>query len=398
MKKRVVSWLLVVLMLTSLLPTSVLAEMAEGAAQTLAAEEVLPETPEVPESPESPGTPEEPAQPETSEQPEQPEQPEGEEQTSAPQLAPQSAAIAVQALSGSGTAENPYLITSAEDFAAITSSNNSGYFKLTSDITVTKPCGTTFRGTFDGDGHTVTLTLNVTSGNAGLFGETGGGAVIKNLTVDADVTSTAGSNYAATAGLVGKVSGSTTVENCGVTGTASNTSTSSSPVYVGGLIGYLTGNCTVTNSYSQATVSNTNSASSSSTGGFLGKTSNYYTLTVKNCYSSGDVTANKGYAGGFTGYVYCSSSYKHIYENCYAAGTVQVTGASSNACGFAYSYAYSGYTFTHCYYNNSANTSGCNRSDAGIAGKTTDELKDLALTLGDAFQPDTSTSTTAIPS
>lgn len=386
MKKRVVSWLLVVLMLTSLLPTSVLAEMAEGAAQAPAAEEVLPETPEVPESPESPGTPEEPAQPETSEQPEQPE---GEEQTSAPQLAPQSAAIAVQALSGSGTAENPYLITSAEDFAAITSSNNSGYFKLTSDITVTKPCGTTFRGTFDGDGHTVTLTLNVTSGNAGLFGETGGGAVIKNLTVDADVTSTAGSNYAATAGLVGKVSGSTTVENCGVTGTASNTSTSSSPVYVGGLIGYLTGNCTVTNSYSQATVSNTNSASSSSTGGFLGKTSNYYTLTVKNCYSSGDVTANKGYAGGFTGYVYCSSSYKHIYENCYAAGTVQVTGASSNACGFAYSYAYSGYTFTHCYYNNSANTSGCNRSDAGIAGKTTDELKDLALTLGDAFQPDT---------
>ena len=88
MKKRVVSWLLVVLMLTSLLPTSVLAEMAEGAAQTLAAEEVLPETLEVPESPESPGTPEEPAQPETSEQPEQPEQPEGEEQTSAPQLAP----------------------------------------------------------------------------------------------------------------------------------------------------------------------------------------------------------------------------------------------------------------------------------------------------------------------
>ena len=385
MKKRVVSWLLVVLMLTSLLPTSVLAEMAEGAAQTPAAEEVLPETPEVPESPESPETPEESAQPET---PEQPEQPEGEEQTSAPQLAPQSAAIAVQALSGSGKADDPYRITSAEDFAAITSSNNSGYFKLTSDITVTKPCGTTFRGTFDGDGHTVTLTLNVTSGNAGLFGETGGGAVIKNLTVDADVTSTAGSNYAATAGLVGKVSGSTTVENCGVTGTASNTSTSSSPVYVGGLIGYLTGNCTVTNSYSQATVSNTNSASSSSTGGFLGKTSNYCTLTVKNCYSSGDVTANKGYAGGFTGYVYCSSSYKHIYENCYAAGTVQVTGASSNACGFAYSYAYSGYTFTTCYYNNSANTSGCNRSDAGIAGKTADELKGLAGELGEAYQGD----------
>lgn len=362
MKKRVVSLLLALVMLTSLVPTTVWAEDAYSVA------------------------------PDTEMQDIRQERDNEDEQEDDPALAGQPMLSAVMpaavTLAGSGTKDDPYLIGSAEDFAAITWQNSSGYFKLTDNITVTKPCDATFKGTFDGDGHTVTLTLNVTSGNAGLFGETGGGAVIKNLTVDADVTSTAGSNYAATAGLVGKVSGSTTVENCGVTGTASNTSTSSSPVYVGGLIGYLTGNCTVTNSYSQATVSNTNSASSSSTGGFLGKTSNYYTLTVKNCYSSGDVTANKGYAGGFTGYVYCSSSYKHIYENCYAAGTVQVTGASSNACGFAYSYAYSGYTFTNCYYNNSANTSGCNRSDAGITGKSADELKKLADDLGEAYQKD----------
>ena len=362
MKKRVVSLLLALVMLTSLVPTTVWAEDAYSVA------------------------------PDTEMQDIRQEQDNEDEQEDDPALAgrPMLSAVmpAAVTLAGSGSEDDPYLINSAEDFAAITWQNSSGYFKLTDNITVTKPCDDTFKGTFDGDGHTVTLTLNVTSGNAGLFGETGGGAVIKNLTVDADVTSTAGSNYAATAGLVGKVSGSTTVENCGVTGTASNTSTSSSPVYVGGLIGYLTGNCTVTNSYSQATVSNTNSASSSSTGGFLGKTSNYCTLTVKNCYSSGDVTANKGYASGFTGYVYCSSSYKHIYENCYAAGTVQVTGASSNACGFAYSYAYSGYTFTNCYYNNSANTSGCNRSDAGITGKTAEELKGLAEKLGEAYQGD----------
>ena len=362
MKKRVVSLLLALVMLTSLVPTTAWAEDAYSVAPDTEMQDIRQERDN-----------------------------EGEQEDD-PTLVGQPMLSAVMpatvTLTGSGSEDNPYLIGSAEDFAAITWQNSSGYFKLTDNITVTKPCDATFKGTFDGDGHTVTLTLNVTSGNAGLFGETGGGAVIKNLTVDADVTSTAGSNYAATAGLVGKVSGSTTVENCGVTGTASNTSTSSSPVYVGGLIGYLTGNCTVTNSYSQATVSNTNSASSSSTGGFLGKTSNYYTLTVKNCYSSGDVTANKGYAGGFTGYVYCSPSYKHIYENCYAAGTVQVTGASSNACGFAYSYAYSGYTFTKCYYNNSANTSGCNRSDAGIAGKTAEELKGLAGELGEAYQKD----------
>ena len=362
MKKRVVSLLLALVMLTSLVPTTVWAEDAYSVAPDTEMQDIRQERDNEGEQEDDPAL------------------------AGRPMLS--TVMPAAVTLAGSGSQDDPYLIGSAEDFAAITWQNSSGYFKLTDNITVTKPCDATFKGTFDGDGHTVTLTLNVTSGNAGLFGETGGGAVIKNLTVDADVTSTAGSNYAATAGLVGKVSGSTTVENCGVTGTASNTSTSSSPVYVGGLIGYLTGNCTVTNSYSQATVSNTNSASSSSTGGFLGKTSNYYTLTVKNCYSSGDVTANKGYAGGFTGYVYCSPSYKHIYENCYAAGTVQVTGASSNACGFAYSYAYSGYTFTKCYYNNSANTSGCNRSDAGIAGKTTDDLKALASELGEAYRGD----------
>ena len=359
MKKRVVSLLLALVMLTSLVPTTAWAEDAYSVA------------------------------PDTEMQDIRQEQDNEDEQEDDPALAGQPMLSAVMpaavTLTGSGSEDNPYLINSAEDFAAITWQNSSGYFKLTDNITVTKPCDATFKGTFDGDGHTVTLTLNVTSGNAGLFGETGGGAVIKNLTVDADVTSTAGSNYAATAGLVGKVSGSTTVENCGVTGTASNTSTSSSPVYVGGLIGYLTGNCTVTNSYSQATVSNTNSASSSSTGGFLGKTSNYYTLTVKNCYSSGDVTANKGYAGGFTGYVYCSSSYKHIYENCYAAGTVKAS--AGNGFGFAYSYASTGYSFTNCYYN-TANDAGCNRTDAAITGKSAAELKGLAEKLGAAYRGD----------
>ena len=361
MKKRVVSLLLALVMLTSLVPTTVWAEDAYSVAPDTEMQDIRQERDN-----------------------------EGEQEDD-PALAGQPMLSAVMpaavTLAGSGTEDDPYLIGSAEAFAAITWQNSSGYFKLTDNITVTKPCDATFKGTFDGNGHTVTLTLNVTSGNAGLFGETGGGAVIKNLTVDADVTSTAGSNYAATAGLVGKVSGSTTVENCGVTGTASNTSTSSSPVYVGGLIGYLTGNCTVTNSYSQATVSNTNSASSSSTGGFLGKTSNYYTLTVKNCYSSGDVTANKGYAGGFTGYVYCSSSYKHTYTNCYAAGTV--TASAGNGVGFAYSYASTGYSFTKCYYNNTANSEGCNKKDTTITGKTAEELKGLAGELGDAFQPDT---------
>ena len=387
MKKRVVSWLLVVLMLTSLLPTSVLAEMAEGAAQTPAAEEVLPETPEVPESPETPEDPEkpeQPEQPETSEQPEQPEQPEGEEQTSAPQLAPQSAAIAVQALSGSGTADDPYLITSAGDFAEITWQNSSGYFKLTDNITVTKPCDDIFKGTFDGDGYTVTLQLDVTSGNAGLFAKTGSGAVIKNLTVDADVTSNVASTSYGTAGLVGVAGYPLVLENCGVTGIIKNTSTSSSSgVYVGGLVGYLQDNLTLKNCFVAANISSVSSQYNSVAGGMIGKMSSAYSVTAENCYVTGDVSA-KNYAGGFIGYLNSSSGKPHTYTNCYTAGTV--TGGSSKAYGFAYVSNGSYATFENCYFNSTSNAKANNSTIKGtITGKTTADLKSLALTLGDAF-------------
>ena len=116
-------------------------------------------------------------------------------------------------------------ISSAEAFAAMSAN---GSYKLTQDIEVTTPYKSTFRGTFDGDGHTVTLKLNVTSGNAGLFATTGQDAVIKNVEVTADVTSNVASSSYGTAGLVGKVSGATTITNCGVTGTVSNTATSTS--------------------------------------------------------------------------------------------------------------------------------------------------------------------------
>ena len=283
-------------------------------------------------------------------------------------------------------ADNVTTISSAEDFAAM---NYDGKYKLTKDIEVTKPYTSSFRGTFDGDGHTVTLKLNVTSGNAGLFSETGSGAVIENVEVSADVTSNVASSSYGTAGLVGKVSGTTTITNCGVTGTVSNTATStSSAVYIGGLVGYQAANLTINDSYTTCEVTSSNLYSSSSTGGLIGKESNYYTLSATNCYTTGAVTAAKGYAGGMSGYIYCSASYKHSYTNCYTAGSVTVTGAANNAYGFAYSYASTGYNFTNCYYN-SINTNGCNRTDTAITAKTSDELKDLASTPGSGFRADT---------
>lgn len=367
MKKRVVSLLLALVMLTSLVPTTVWAKDAYSVAPDTEMQDIRQERDN-----------------------------EGEQEDD-PALAGQPMLSAVMpaavTLAGSGTEDDPYQIGSAEDFAAITWQNSSGYFKLTDNITVTKPCDATFKGTFDGDGHTVTLQLDVTSGNAGLFAKTGSGAVIKNVIVDATVTSSVysyTSQYYGVAGLVGYVDGKTTIDHCGVTGTVKGTSTSSSyAAYIGGLIGVISDKCEITNSYVSATVENANKNKDSYTGGFLGRTSGTYTLSVTDCYASGDVTAAGGRAGGFTGYVYCSNRNKHTYTNCYAAGTV--TASAGNGFGFAYSYASTGYSFTKCYYNNTANSEGCNKKDsaaAAITGKTAEELKALAGELGEAYQKD----------
>lgn len=280
-------------------------------------------------------------------------------------------------------------ISSAKDFAEM---DASGSYKLTQDIEVTTPYKSTFRGTFDGDGHTVTLKLNVTSGNAGLFSETGSGAVIENLVVDADVTSTASSRYPSTGGLIGKVSGATTITNCGVTGTVKNTA--SSPTYTGGLIGYVyhpSGSTQISNCFSTASVS-CGSSSSSAVGGLIGYL--YAKSAVTNCYSAGSVTttSSTSKASGLLN-AYASNSTCEI-QNCYTSAQVTVSS------GYFVCYNYGGYcTFTNCFYDSTiagSKTISYKSVQSGLTAKTSDELKDLATppagalasTLGNGFRAD----------
>ncbi len=285
-------------------------------------------------------------------------------------------------------AETVTEISSAEAFAQM---DTSGSYKLTQDITITKPYTGKFGGTFDGDGHTVTLKLNVSSGNAGLFATTGQGAVIKNVEVAADVTSSVASTSYGTAGLVGVASYPLTIENCGVTGTVANTATStSSAVYIGGLVGYLQDSLTLKNCYSSANITSSSTQYNSVAGGLIGKMSSAYSVTAENCYFSGNVTA-KNYAGGFIGYLNSSASKSHAYTNCYTSGTV--TGSSGKAYSFAYIYKPSygsapQYTFDNCYFNNVNTVGGCNLDSTGLTAKTSDDLKALADTLGNGFRAD----------
>ena len=137
MKKRVISWLLTVVMVVSLLPTSVLADtLAADQEQQTQQEQIAPVDTEntVPAGNEETQEQQEPAE-------EVPVSRSARSGGAAPMLA---AAGAVQDI---GT---------AEAFAAMEPGGN---YQLTADIIVTAPYASDFSGTFDGNGHTVTLEI-----------------------------------------------------------------------------------------------------------------------------------------------------------------------------------------------------------------------------------------------
>ena len=152
--------------------------------------------------------------------------------------------IAANTLSGSGTEEDPYVINSDDDWTSFANSVNSGFtysgkfVKLTTHVNTTVNIGLRnnepFSGTFDGDGHTLTVTL--TANAASTSGNTEGiapfhfirNATIKNLRTAGTITST--TNH--TSGLVGFSEGTNTFQNCVVS------TTLNVKYYMGGFIGH----------------------------------------------------------------------------------------------------------------------------------------------------------------
>ena len=173
---------------------------------------------------------------------------------------------------GEGTKESPYQISTADElfwFASLVNGtlegveqNTAACAVLTADINLSgqtwTPIGTStrnyFKGTFDGDGRTISnLTIDTEASYVGLFGATSG-AVIKNVTLDKPQVQNSAGGTSNTGALVGYMVGNGTVEYCAVT----NGSVSSDGQYVGGLIGYfLVGTVQYCYNY-ETTVSSTN--------------------------------------------------------------------------------------------------------------------------------------------
>ncbi|MEF2923903.1 MAG: immunoglobulin-like domain-containing protein [Oscillospiraceae bacterium] len=362
MKKRVISWLLTVVMVVSLLPTSVLADtLAADQEQQTQQEQIAPVDTEntVPAENEETQEQQEPA-------PETPVSRSARSGGAAPMLA---AAGAVQDI---GT---------AEAFAAMEPDGN---YQLTADITVTAPYGnditgfTGFTGTFDGNGHTVTLDITASTANVGLFSKLAGGAVVKNVITAGSVTTT---GKKCVAGIAGYATDNVKIENC------KNTASITGNKNVGGILGEAYNNeesisVGIKNCANEGAVNGTGSA----VGGIVGKMEGQNSII--DCYNRGNITGFNNYAG-IVGQ--STGALVATIKNCYSVGAVTAYGASTNA-GYALIGGGKNYALTNCY---AIKQDGLNLAYKGTNAtteecdlKSADDMKsaEFAATLGSAFQ------------
>ena len=307
---------------------------------------------------------------------------------------------------GDGTSGNPYQISTYADLVAVATSVNSGeytsyqskYYKLMNDIsdndgtsTATwTPIGSrsttnyVFKGSFDGNGHTITFTKNVTinntSGNAydGVFGYVQGTsstnkATIQNLGVNwKGGLSVIASTNVCVGGIVGSAE-HTSITKCYSAGNINITS--SSYVYAGGVAGEWTYSSTISNCYNTGSIKATSSAYVY-VGGIVGAGSvSNNTLTINNCYNIGNVMAisttpfNESRAGGVVGAI-CFSGMATVYiSNCYNTGSLSAT-----SLGVVYAYGIVGFATSatnifNCFSIGTApSANGSTKNVGGIAG------------------------------
>lgn len=373
MKKRVISWLLTVVMVVSLLPTSVLADtLAADQEQQTQQEQIAPADTEntVPAENE-----------ETQEQQEPAEEVPVSQMTSSGGTAPM--------LAAAGAVQN---IGTAEAFAAMEPSGN---YQLTADIIVTAPYGnditgfTGFTGTFDGNGHTVTLDITASTANVGLFSKLAGGAVVKNVITAGSVTvdhTNKKSYVGGIAGYANAYENPILIENC------KNTAAISGYKAVGGILGQGTN----TNGITIYSCANTGTIAGANTqiGGIAGSIT--ATATIESCYNTGDVNGFSNVAG----IVGSGSSGTSLQvKNCYTTGQIGIiegssnlsyglVGGGKNKCSVANSYALENTASSKALVPKANSSSYQIQIDDVSCFKPLDEMQsaEFAATLGSAFQ------------
>jgi len=235
---------------------------------------------------------------------------------------------------GSGTAEDPYQLSTDSDIDSLsTATDDWGMnFTLTNDITLEgnhTPIapGAGFSGDFDGNGYIIkNLTINEDYINVGFFGYTLSTANIHDLGIETSsdgvysITDTAGI-------LIGRNDG--IVNNCYATGNLTGQN------FIGGLVGINYG--IISNCYVTGTVSGNNNIA-----GLIG----FNDGAINNCYATGNISGYDG-IGGLVGYN------NDAVNNSFTTSTVSTTNSDSPSIGNFIGFNLNDGTVTNCYYSGS---------------------------------------------
>lgn len=280
------------------------------------------------------------------------------------------AALAAPASGGSGTAEDPYLIATAQELVdfrdEVNGSSKKSTSKLCAKLTANIDLGNeawtpigkmtntysdyvAFGGVFDGDGHTISgLKIDNSAQYQALFGYVKGGT-IQNLTVAGSVeTSTTSSAYAA--GIVG-YGNPVTMENCTNRVTVNVTQKG----YAAGVVAYAGTGSTIKGCTNQGNISGVGDC----VGGILATGTG--TTVISRCINSGEIisTGKPGSYNYSVGGIAGSLSSSTV-ELCGNTGTV--TSTLKRTAGIVGSF---GGTMTKCF--NSGSITGIYAS-GGIVG------------------------------
>ena len=289
---------------------------------------------------------------------------------------------------GTGTSEDPYLISNVDEFKWIPTkinqylANREVHFKQTSNIDFTgdnlTPIGTgsyKFEGVYNGDYYTLeNFNIPYNNDHLGLFGSIKNGVVknikIKNATISSNITvnhyagilagttehsasnsrvdisnivietstlsaTVSTSNYGGLIGFANK----SNIEYCSATVTVSIVESGGGTGYVGGLIGFLGGGDLRYSFSSGSVISNHDEV-----GGLVGRVANYgRASTVEESYSNADVIGMDD-VGGLFGLTAESITVR----NCFSTGNVTQFNASTDNIGSLFGMGYDG-TYTNIY-------------------------------------------------
>lgn len=270
--------------------------------------------------------------------------------------------------SGNGTAGNPYQIATLNNFYWLSQTSAQWvagkYYIQTADIDASAtstwfsngsggyygfPCiggisgavgnqvyGLSFSGNYDGQGFSISnLYINRTIHTVALFGLVGN-ATFRNMNLVNPIVLVSGGTATDYQGdAIFMANGAATLDNIHIIG-GSLTNTSYFG-YSGTMLGRV-GAMTVTNCSTSASLI-INCTSSGKLGGFVGAPTSAGSYT--NCSSTGDVTTNGSYVGGFVGQISATGC---TFSRCYSTGNVTGTYSAAGFAGTLY-----GGSITNCY-------------------------------------------------